>query len=67
MADVNAPPPGRAAGGTNLLLVLLVVVVLALVVWLVMNRGESSDIDVNVDAPAVETPDVEVKQSGDGK
>ncbi|HEX6908756.1 MAG TPA: hypothetical protein VF142_00095 [Longimicrobium sp.] len=66
MADVNAPPPGRAARGTNLLLVLLVVVVLALVAWLVLNRGASSDIDVNVEAPAVETPDVEVRQSGDG-
>jgi hypothetical protein len=62
MANVDAPPPGRAAGGTNLLLVLLVIVVLALVVWLVMNRGDDADIEVN--APAVEAPDVEVKESG---
>ncbi len=67
MADVNTPPPGRGAGGTNLLLVLLVMVVLGLVVWLVMNRGEPSDIEVKVDAPSVATPNVEIKGSGDGR
>ena len=66
MADVNGDTPGRGAGGTNLVLILLVIVVLALVVWLVMNRGDDADIEVN--APQVETPDVEVKSSsGDGK
>jgi hypothetical protein len=69
MADVNAPPPGRGAGGTNLLLVLLVVVVLVVVVWLVMNR-RGADADVEVNVPRVEAPDapnVEVKETGDGK
>lgn len=66
MADVDAPPPGRGSGGSNLLLVLLVVVVLGLVIWLVMNRrGGDAEVDVNV--PEVETPNVEVRSSGDGR
>lgn len=67
MADANADPPGRGAGGTNLVLVLLVVVVLGLVVWLVLNRGDDADVQIN--APTVEVPDapdVEIK-SGDSK
>lgn len=57
--------PARGAGGSNLMLGLLVLVVLALVVWLVMNRG-SGDGKVDVNLPRVETPDVnvEVKESG---
>jgi hypothetical protein len=66
MADANAGGTGRGAGGTNVILVLLVVVVLALVAWMVM-RGGGDDSGVNVDAPSVSTPDVDVKQSGDGK
>jgi hypothetical protein len=66
MADVDAPPPGRGSGGSNLLLVLLVVVVLGLVIWLVMSRrGGDAEVDVNV--PTVETTNVEVRSSGDGK
>lgn len=61
MADADVRAPGRGSGGTNLILILLVVVVLALVIWLVLNRGEASDIEVNT--PSVETPDVEVKGS----
>lgn len=64
MADANAEPPGRGAGGTNLILVLLVAVVLGLVVWLVLNRGNDADVEINVppvEAPA--TPDVDVKSS----
>lgn len=68
MADADVRAPGRGSGGTNLILMLLVVVVLGLVVWLVLNRGKSSDIEVNV--PSVEAPDapkadVEIKDSGD--
>jgi hypothetical protein len=51
--------PIRGSGGTNMILILLVVVALGLVVWLVMNRGDNADIEVNV--PEVETPDVEIK------
>ena len=61
MADADVRAPGRGSGGTNLILILLVVVVLGLVTWLVLNRGEASDIEVNT--PGVETPDVEVKGS----
>jgi hypothetical protein len=62
MADADVRPPGRGAGGTNLILVLLVVVVLGLVVWLVMNRGESADIEVDLpDVEAPDAPNVEVK------
>jgi hypothetical protein len=61
MADADVRAPGRGSGGTNLILILLVVVVLGLVTWLVLNRGEASDIEVNT--PTVETPDVEVKGS----
>lgn len=67
MADANVHPPGRGAGGTNLVLVLLVVVVLGLVVWLVLNRGNDADVEINVpnvEAPA--TPDVDVKSSDGG-
>ena len=55
--------PSRGSGGTNLILMLIVAVVLGLVVWLVMNRG-SGDSSVDVDVPSIETPDVEVKESG---
>jgi hypothetical protein len=68
-ADVRGPDRGsgpaagggpvRGSGGTNMILILLVVVALGLVVWLVLNRGENADIEVNV--PEVETPDVEIK------
>ncbi|HEX6038291.1 hypothetical protein [Longimicrobium sp.] len=64
MAHANADPPGRGAHGTNLILVLLVLVVLGLVVWLVLNRG--NDADVEIDVPKVEAPDVEI-QSGDNQ
>lgn len=61
MADANTP--GRGAGGTNLLLVLLVVVVLGLVVWLVTNRGDDADVEINVPTVATpDAPDVEVKR-----
>jgi hypothetical protein len=59
MTDADARGPGRGSGGTNMILILLVAVVLGLVVWLVMNRGDNADIEVNV--PEVETPDVEIK------
>jgi hypothetical protein len=67
MSDAEMRGPGRGSNGTNLLLVLLVVVVLGLVAWLVMNRDESADVDVNL--PEVEAPDapdvqVEVKETG---
>jgi len=69
MTDADTGGSGRGGGGTNLFLVLLVVVVLALVVWLVANRGDDADVEVNV--PEIEAPDapdvqVEVKESGDG-
>lgn len=67
MTDADTGRPARGPGGTNLILVLLVLVVLALVVWLVMRGGGGDEADVNVNVPSVETPDVEVKQSGDGK
>ncbi|HST59642.1 MAG TPA: hypothetical protein VLK84_13150 [Longimicrobium sp.] len=60
-----AGPPARGSGGTNLLLMGLVVIVLGLVAWFVMNRGNGGgDVDVDVNVPSVETPDVEVKESG---
>jgi hypothetical protein len=57
--------PARRPGGSNLLLMLVVIVVLALVVWLVMNRGDGGG-NVEVNVPNVETPDVnvEVRESG---
>lgn len=67
MADVNTRETGRGTTGSTMLLGLLLLVVLALVVWLVMRGGgEDADVDVNVNVPSVETPDVEVKSSGDG-
>lgn len=67
MSDAEVRGPGRGGGGTNLLLILLVVVVLGLVAWLVMNRGEGADVEVNL--PEVEAPDapdvqVDVKETG---
>ena len=65
MADVNTRGTRSASGGTTMILALLLLVVLALVVWLVMRGGEDTGVEVNV--PSVETPDVEVKSSGDSK
>ncbi|HEX5869001.1 MAG TPA: hypothetical protein VFY65_01225 [Longimicrobium sp.] len=65
MADVNTREKGSRTGGSTMLLGLLLLAVLVLVVWIVMRGGEDTDVDINV--PNVESPDVEIKGSGDGK
>ena len=65
MADVNTHEKAPRTSSSTMLLGLLLVVVLALVVWIVMRGGDDADVDVNV--PNIETPDVEVKSSGDAK
>jgi hypothetical protein len=66
MADVNTREKGPRTGGSTMMLGLLLLVVLVLVVWIVM-RGGGGDTDVDINVPQAETPDVEVKTSGDGK
>jgi hypothetical protein len=65
VSTTTAREPAARPGGSNLLLMLVVVAVLALVVWLVMNRG-GDDANVDVNVPNVEAPDVnvEVRESG---
>ena len=65
MADVNTREKGPRTSSSTMMLGLLLLVVLALVVWIVMRGGDDANVDVNV--PQVETPDVEVKSSGDAK
>jgi hypothetical protein len=66
MADVNTRDKAPRTSSSTMLLGLLLLVVLALVVWLVM-RGGGEDANVDVNVPSIETPDVEVKSSGDTK
>jgi hypothetical protein len=65
MADVNTREKAPRTSSSTMMLGLLLLVVLALVVWIVMRGGDDADVDVNL--PRVETPDVEVKSSGDSK
>ncbi|HEU4882023.1 MAG TPA: hypothetical protein VFT45_07260 [Longimicrobium sp.] len=66
MADVNTREKAPRTSSSTMMLGLLLLVVLALVVWLVM-RGGGDDDDIDVNVPNVETPDVDVKSSGDAK
>ena len=63
----QTPPPAGdgGGGGTNVLLVVVVLLLVGLIAWFLFMRG-GGDVDgdggteVNIEAPEVETPDVNV-------
>jgi hypothetical protein len=58
------PPAGDGGGGTNVLLGVVVLLLVGLIAWFLFMRGGDAGGDagteVNIEAPEVETPDVNV-------
>jgi hypothetical protein len=62
----QTPPPAGdgGGGGTNVLLVVVVLLLVGLIAWFMFMRGGDAGGDggteVNIEAPKIETPDVNV-------
>ena len=63
----QTPPPAGdgGGGGTNILLVVVVLLLVGLIAWFLFMRGgdaggDGPDTEVNVEAPQVDVPDVDV-------